>query len=71
MKKEEFRLLEKEYNVWIDQHPKKGHSYVSWSHMKRTLEFAKYYNEKQLQVNTSPIKAKVINIDTNIGDIYL
>ena len=47
MKKEEFRLMEREYNAWLYKHPKGEHNYKSFSHMRRSLEFAKHWNEKQ------------------------
>jgi hypothetical protein len=47
MEKKEFKLMEKEYNTWLYKHPKGDHNYKSFSHMRRSLEFAKYWNEKQ------------------------
>ena len=51
MTKEEFRLMEREYVIWLDKHPKGDYSYRSFSHMRRTLEFAKHWNEKQINQN--------------------
>jgi len=48
MKPDEFKIIEKEYNLWLRQHPKGDHNYKSFSHMRRSLEFAKYYNEKKI-----------------------
>ena len=47
MDKEEFKLMEREYNTWLAKHPKGDHNYKSFSHMRRSIEFAKYWNEKQ------------------------
>ena len=44
--KEEFKALEKEYNLWLSKHPKGDHNYKSFTHMRRSLEFATHYNKK-------------------------
>jgi hypothetical protein len=47
--KEDFRIMEREYNTWLSKHPKGSHNYKSFSHMRRSIEFAKYYNDKQVK----------------------
>lgn len=46
MRKEKFREMEKIYNLWLYQHPKGDHNYKSFTHMRRTLEFAEFYANK-------------------------
>jgi len=48
MSKAEFKEMEKEYNIWLHKHPKGDHSYKSFSHMRRSLEFAKYYHQSRV-----------------------
>ena len=43
--KEEFSEIEKLYNEWLARHPKGDYNYKSFSHMRRSIEFAKYYKE--------------------------
>jgi hypothetical protein len=42
MKVEEFRAMENKYNAWLEKHPKGDHNYKSFSHMRRSVEFANY-----------------------------
>jgi guanylate kinase len=44
--KEEFKKVESLYNTWLYKHPKGDHNYKSFSHMRRSIEFAKYYSQK-------------------------
>ena len=59
MEKEEFKLMEREYNMWLAKHPKGDHNYKSFSHMRRSLEFAKYWNEKE----NKRLKEKINNLN--------
>lgn len=52
--KEEFREIEKQYNVWLSKHPKGDHNYKSFSHMRRSIEFAKHYHHEQVENLTTP-----------------
>lgn len=47
MNKEEYKVIEREYSIWLSNHPKRDYSYKAFSHLSRTIEFAKYYNEKK------------------------
>jgi len=47
MNKEEFRILERKYNLWLSKHPKGDYNYKSFSHMRRSVEFAKAYADEQ------------------------
>jgi hypothetical protein len=47
--KEEFTQIEKQYNAWLEKHPKGDENYKYFTHMRRTIEFAKHYSEKQIQ----------------------
>lgn len=56
--KEDFRIMEREYDTWLAKHPKGDHNYKSFSHMRRSIEFAKYYNDKQVKKLTIPVVRK-------------
>jgi hypothetical protein len=45
MTKEEFKEMERVYLQWLHEHPKGDYSYKAFSHMSRTLEFAKYWSK--------------------------
>ena len=49
MNKDEFREMERLYNAWLQQHPKGDHNYKSFSHMRRSVEFAKHYHAMQVK----------------------
>ena len=50
MKEEEFRAMENKYNSWLARHPKRDHNYKSFSHMRRSVEFAKHIaNQRVLE----------------------
>jgi len=46
MKAEEIEKMDKAYDLWWQAHDKFGHSYKSFSHRKRSLEFAKHWAEQ-------------------------
>jgi hypothetical protein len=48
MTKEEFKILEIEYNKWLRKHPKGDQNYSSFSHMRRTLEFSCYFRNQRI-----------------------
>ena len=64
MEKEEFKLMEKEYNTWLYKHPKGDHNYKSFSHMRRSLEFAKYWNQKQSIILQGDIDVPLLKTKT-------
>ena len=45
--KEEFKKIEKQYNIWLAKHPKGDYNYKAFSHMRRVVEFAKYYHQSE------------------------
>lgn len=47
--KEEFTQIEKQYNAWLAKHPKGDENYKYFTHMRRTVEFAKHYSQKQIK----------------------
>jgi hypothetical protein len=53
--KEEFKEIEKQYNSWLYKHPKGDHNYKSFSHMRRSIEFAKYYSGNLVKKLTIPV----------------
>ena len=42
--KQEFKKIERQYDTWLYRHPKGDHNYKSFSHMRRSIEFAKHYS---------------------------
>lgn len=49
--KEEFKRIEKKYNLWLCKHPKGDLNYKAFSHMRRSVEFAKHYSSELEQEN--------------------
>lgn len=69
MTKEEFRSMEQEYNRWLAKHPKGDHNYKSFSHMRRSIEFAKHYSDKQVKKAGAPIDSRQSEINILLEEV--
>jgi len=67
---EELREMDKEYDLWWQAHKKFGHSYKSFSHRKRSLEFAKYWGKQHANQGGKEEKEAGWIIIHNEGEIY-
>jgi hypothetical protein len=68
MKAEKFKTMEKVYNLWLAKHPKGDHNYKSFSHMRRSIEFAEHWHKLNVHAISNEIVEKHINNHIGIHD---